>query len=607
MTYFIFSVILVLAYITFNFFAEKPEKKSSWAWIIGLALVIGGAFHIANYFIMPTFAYDCWPVYIEMIIFTAFSILFTSMRVSDGDTGLELDNDAIRHTFFGGWIGVALLGLASLYTWDNLHTQFQRNLLEVKDTVDVRTSNGNSAFSPIPVEKMKLKPVEVAKRNVLNMMGDLKNTFELSAFTLQSATIHCDVETYDGKKYRLDYDNQLVYVSILEFKNFWTWKTQKYSPAYVLVDAATGEAYIITKVNGEDIQIRYTHEAAPFSTVGANFSYNLERHLRSNGFASTILDDFNVEIDENGRPFAPVTTLKKVVGMSTPQVTGVAVVDIQTGDIKWYKPQDAPSFVNRIYPEWLVFERIKNWGEYPNGYFHWTNNDGLLQPCEGMDIVQTKTGCCYYVGIQAKTGTFDTEGYMLVDIRTGAATYYKRDGISEAEAINTITNSNYKRGKTEIVMAQQLNDSILHLTEPIFYNIDGRNTFFAMFVANADLTVKYYAFCSADSKGVVGIGENLMQAKAAYNDAYNRHLANKASSKLQTTDKMLVVTLEAEVLEKVAENDAYYLRLKGQEDKIFYTYSNLLPEIRWSSKKVKITYMKTDDKEIAITSYKALD
>lgn len=235
------------------------------------------------------------------------------------------------------------------------------------------------------------------------------------------------------------------------------------------------KAWIISKVNGEEMRIAYTPEA--------NFGYNLERHLRMNGFASTILDDFNIEIDENGRPYAPVTTLEKVVGMSTPQVTGVAVVDVQTGDIKWYKPEKAPAFVNRIYPEWLVYERITNWGEYPNGYFHWMNNDGLLQPCEGMDIVQTKNGCSYYVGIQAKTGNFDTEGYMLIDIRTGVATYYKR-----AE-----------------------------------------------------------------------------------------------------------VTLEAVVLEKV------------QEGKTFYAYSSITPDVRWSAKKIKISYNKTDANTIAISSYKALN
>jgi hypothetical protein len=595
MMYFVFSIVLVLAYIMLNFFAERPEKKSSWIGIIIGGMVIGGAFHIVNYFIQPTFNYNCWPVYLELLLFTAISIVFTSIRTTDADEMLDFENKAINIVSFGAFCGIVLLLGAAVYTWDNFHTQFQRNLLVVKDTVDVKKDASGAAqvFSPIPVEKMSINPSEVVNRAFLNQLGDLKNTFEISPLTKQSVTIHCDAETIDGKKIRLDYDNQLMYVGILEFKDFWTWKSQKTSPAYLLADAADKDkVWIISKVNGEELKIAYTPEA--------NFSYNLERHLRSNGFATTILDDFNIEIDENGRPYAPVTTLEKVVGMSTPQVTGVAVVDVQTGDIKWYKPEDAPSFVNRIYPEWLVYDRITNWGEYPNGYFHWTNNDGLLQPCEGMDIVQTKNGCSYYVGIQAKTGTFDTEGYMLVDIRTGVATYYRRDGISEAEAVRVLKTNTYKN------ISIQVNDSILYLTEPIYYNIEGLNTFFATFVANADLTVKYYAFCSADSKDVVGVGETLEEAKAAYVDSYHKHMAVK-SAKFQTTDKRAEVVLEAVVLEKVQEGNAYYFRLEGQEGKTFYAYSSITPEVRWSAKKIKITYNKTDAKLIAISSYQALD
>lgn len=606
MLYFVFSLVLVLAYVVFNYLAEKPTKKSSWAWIIGVGLVIGGAFHVINYFTMPTLAYDCWPLYFEMLAFAIVTIVFTSLRTCED--ALDLDNKAVRYTFLGVIGYVILMVVVDFHSWDFLHTQAQREQLVVKDTITVaKDVNGaTAAFSPIPVDKMKLQTKEVVKRKALNQMGDLKTTFELSSFTLQSATVHCDIETFDGKKYRLDYDNQLIYVAILEFKNFWTWQAQKYAPAYVLADAATGDVYIVTKVNGNDIQIRYTHEADPFSAVGANFSYNLERHLRNNGYADVILDDFNVEIDENGRPFAPVTTMKKAIDMFTYDVTGVAVVDIQNGNIQWYKPEDAPSFVNRIYPEWLVYERIENWGKYPNGYFHWNNNSGLLQPCEGMDIVQTKNGCCYYVGIQATSGKFDTEGYMLVNIRTGEATYYKREGIPEVEAINALKSANYKKGKTEIVLSQQINDSILYLTEPIFYNIEGKNTFFSMFIAHADLTVRYYAFCSADSKEVIGIGETLEEAKAAYNDAHYKHQAVSAT-KLQTTDKRSEVTLEAVVLEKVQEGGAYYFRLEGQEGKTFYTYASIIPDVRWAAKKVKITYNKTEDKLIAISSYKSLD
>ena len=588
MAYFIFSVLLVVVFITFNYFVEKPSTKSEWALVIVLALVIGGVFHALNYFATPTFALNCCDIYVEMVLFAIAAIFIAYARTEE-----LLDNPVIAGAFWGTITAVVLLLGAWLYTWDFFHTSKQQKLLNVENVVDIRTTDtvGTRVFSPIPVEKMCLNPAEVIKRKYLNQAGDLKNTYELGSLTKQSVTVHCNIETMDGKKIRLDYDNQLMYVGILEHEGFLTWAKHPWSPAYVLADAASGETYIVHKVNGEELKIKYT--------PGARLNCDLERHLRFNGYIDTILDDFNVEIDENGRPFAPVTTMKHIVGLSTRQVTGVAVVDIQTGDIKWYTPQNAPAFVNRIYPEDVVYERIKNWGEYPNGYFHWTNNAGLLQPCDGMDIVQTSNGCCYYVGIQAKTGTFDTEGYMLIDIRTGIATYYKRDGISETEAIRVLTTNTYKN------ISLQVNDSILYLTEPIYYNIEGMNTFFATFVANADKTIKYYAFCSADSKEVVGVGENLEEAKAAYIASYHKHIATSAS-KFQTADKRKEVSVTGNVLEKVQEGNAYYFRLEGQEDKTFYAYSSILPEVRWSASKIEITYNMTDSKTIAISSYKVV-
>lgn len=606
MMYFVFSLLVTAVYVVFNFFCKKPQNIKGWLPILFPAFGLGGAFHVINYFWLPTFSYDTLPVYLELMVFIGLTLWFTSYRTPK--KGYYVFDDAMnvkvwKYTFYGAWWVLISLFVAGAYTWDFFHTSYQQQLLNVVDTVDVKkdTKGALSVFSPIPVEKMKLLSKEVAMRKILNNMGDLKNTYEVSELTLQSATVHCTVETVDGNEVNLNYDNQLIYVGILEHKFFWTWNAQKWSPAYVLVDATTGDTYIIKKVNGEKMEIRYTQGKA-FSTTGANLSYNLERHLRSNGYGSVILDDFNIEIDENGRPFAPVTTMEHKVGLSTPDVTGVAVVDVQNGDIKWYKPEDAPAFVNRIYPEWLVYKRIENWGEYPNGYFHWSDNKGLLQPCKGMDIVQTKNGCCYYVGIQAKTGNFDTEGYMLIDIRTGKATYYKRDGISEEEAIRVLRTVVYKGKDGDRDLSLSLTNDVLYLTEPIFYNIEGKNTYFATFVAKSDLTVKYYAFCSAESKDVVGVGESLEEAKASYNDAYNKHLAVKAS-KLQTIDKQSVVTLEAEVLERAQEGNAYYFRLSGQNGKTFYAYSSIIPDVRWNAKKIKITFNKTDDKMIAISTY----
>ena len=119
----------------FNYIVEKPESKSSWAWVIGIGMFIGGTFHVVNYFAMPPSAWDCWHVYGELVAFAAVTITFTSLRVSE--SALDLDNKVIKYAFWSTLGGIVLLGGAALYTWDFFRPQFQRNLFAVKDTVDV--------------------------------------------------------------------------------------------------------------------------------------------------------------------------------------------------------------------------------------------------------------------------------------------------------------------------------------------------------------------------------------------------------------------------------------------------------------------------------------
>ena len=595
MTYFIFSLVLVAVYCVFNYFAAKPNPEKGWkGWltIVVPALVLGGAYHGVNYFCLPTMSYDTLTIYLELIAFAGLTLWFTSFRTDKHELCYQFE-DAMRvKTWKYGLLtvlgGITLLVVSGIYTWDFFHTSYQQQLLKVEVAKDAEVKK---MVSPIPVEKMCTVSPKVAERVILTKMGDLKNTYELGKMTKQSFTGKFEATTSEGQKVLIDYTDQLVYVAPLEHKGFWTWAKQKYTPAYVLVDASDEDkAYVITEVNGEPIKLAYT--------TGANFEYNLERHLRSNGYVSTLLDDFNMEIDENGRPFSPVTTLENSVGISTPVVTGVAVVDMQTGDIKWYTPESAPKFVNCIQPESLIYDRLYTWGDYKNGYFHWSDKNGLLQACEGMDIVQTPNGCFYYVGVQAQTDAVGTQGYLLIDVRTGEAKYFKRNGISEQEAIKVL------EANTDLNV--EMNQGVLSLTEPIFYNIEGLKTYFSTYVSTKDLTVKYYGFCSTDNKAVWGYGTTLEEAKASYMASYYKENASK-SAKFQTADKQSIITLEAVVLEKVQEGNAYYFRLSGQDGKTFYAYSSITPEVRWEAKKIKITYNKTDAKMIAISSYEALN
>ncbi len=581
-TYFIFSLGLVALFLAFAYYVLEAQKDLPAKQMLFYGACIGIGSFVANYFAMPPFALNDATVYLELILFADLTLILVLFYCDSSS-----NNKVWKWGGLATIVGILLLIGAGIYTWDFFHTKYQQNLLKVEVVSD---SEEEKIVSPIPVEKMCTVSPQVAERVILTKMGDLKNTYELGQMTKQSYSGDFVATTNDGKQVRIQYDNQLVYVAPLEHRAFLTWCRQPYAPAYVLVDASDEDkAYVITAVNGDPVKLVYTN--------GANFGRNLKRHLRANGYVSTLLDDFNMELDENGHPFAPVTTLKNTVGLSTPVVTGVAVVDMQTGDINRYTPEEAPSFVNCIQPEKLIYDRLYTWGDYKNGYFHWSDKTGLLRACKGMDIVQTQDGCYYYVGIQAQSDSIGTQGYMLIDIRTGAAKYFKRSGISEQEAVRVL------EANTDLNL--EMNQGVLSLTEPIFYNIEGLKTYFSTYVSSRDFTVKYYGFCSADDKSVWGYGTTLEEAKASYLASYYKENASK-SVKFMTSDEQSIITVEAEVLEKVQEGNAYYFRLNGQEGKTFYGYSSILPEIRWSAKKIKVSFNKTDSNIIAISSYEAI-
>ena len=146
----------------------------------------------------------------------------------------------------------------------------------------------------------------------------------------------------------------------------------------------------------------------------------------------------------------------------------------------------------------------------------------------------------------------------------------------------------------------------IELSSENLFTVLGLKTYFATYVSTKDFTVKYFGFCSADDKDVWGYGTTLEEAKASYLASFYKEQAQKTAT-FTTAETQSVVTLSANVLEKVQEGNAYYFRLEGQEGKTFYAYSSITPEVRWSAKKIKITYNKTDAKLIAISSYLALD
>lgn len=208
MTYFIFSVVLVVLYVVFNCVIKKPETTGSMIGIIIAGLVIGGFFHGINYLILPTFAVDNWPIYVEAGLF-AFACAFgASLRSSEGETPLDLDNSIIGLTFFGTLIGAVVLGLGLLiYQWDFWHTSSKQEML---DPTEVTIETTDSIVAATDVKNLCTVSEEVARKAIMVQMGDLKNTYEIGSLTKQSCTCDFEATLSNGKKVRIKYDEHII-------------------------------------------------------------------------------------------------------------------------------------------------------------------------------------------------------------------------------------------------------------------------------------------------------------------------------------------------------------------------------------------------------------
>ena len=577
MIYLLVTLLATVGFAGIVKFACKGELVDIAIGIISV-LVLAGSF-ISLYFIMPVLAYNKPSIYVMVGLIWIMGLIFAA----------AFDGDDIKITslFIGLIIYVIIGGVSVIYTWNLFHAHGKQKMLQPTEIVIEAT---DSIVAATDINNLCTISPEVAEKAILVKMGDLKNTYEVGNLTKQSASCDFEATLADGKKMHIKYNNLIIYVGVLEHRSFWTWRKTKFSPAYVIADASDADkVYVITEDNSEPLKIRYTQ--------GASFNYNFERHMRQNGYLSKILADFDVEIDYNGRPCAPVTTMKNTIGCSTPVVTGVAVVDLQTGEINQYTPENAPEFVNMIQPADVIYDRINWWGDYVYGYFHWSEKSGLTQACEGMDVVQTPNGCFYYVGIRAQTDSVGTQGYMLIDTRTGKATYYKRTGISEAEAIRVL------KANTDLNL--EMNSGVLKLTEPIFYNIEGLPTYFATYVSTNDYMVKYYGMCSTSDKSVWGYGKTLEEARKNYLNSYYKNESDKV---VKFSDKHEIEYVEVKVLEKSNINEVFYFRFEGYEDKVFVgTLSEQMSDMLWSSQKVRISFNdNTNSKFVTLNSYEII-
>lgn len=204
-------------------------------------------------------------------------------------------------------------------------------------------------------------PEQVARRsasNALNQGGNnLSTNYELLAPQLQSLKLE---GATTGHAY------WVVGMAPAE------WKTSNrldeqggvYVPGYVLVDAedANVTPKIVTKTSdGKDMNIKFT--------IGGSFGHLLDRHVWDNGYNGAVIDDWTLEVDDSFRPYWTATINKLTLNFQHSVPERVITVDAQTGEIKEYKFDEVPGWLDRIYSADTAKQILNWWGDFKQNDF----------------------------------------------------------------------------------------------------------------------------------------------------------------------------------------------------------------------------------------------
>jgi len=214
--------------------------------------------------------------------------------------------------------------------------------------------------------------------------------------------------------------DEFVYIAPVEFSGFFKWMNGDTTPGYFTMsatDSADNPKFI-------DAEMTYTPSAF--------FNKNVERYLRLEMPQTIFRGDMQLEIDDEGKPHYLRSFGQFISARNGFEVTGVAVVNPQSGDIKTYGLEEVPDFIDGAISADVVSLQNSYFGNYIHGFWNskFGKKDVRLPSDEGTEAnvspIFNEDGKMFYFTdfSSPKEGVDSMLGYSLTNARTGVATYY---------------------------------------------------------------------------------------------------------------------------------------------------------------------------------------
>ncbi|MGF2614806.1 sulfite exporter TauE/SafE family protein [Rossellomorea vietnamensis] len=247
-------------------------------------------------------------------------------------------------------------------------------------------------------------PPKFARNKMKKAFGQVPNTsyYELGNLQIQKV------------------NGEYVYIAPVEFSGFFKWFKGDETPGYFTISATDSSA------NPKFVKEKMVY------TRSSYFHKNIERHIRMNYPKQIFNGDVQLEVDENGKPYYVRTYGKFISARNGFEADGIVIVDPQNGNVKSYKLDDAPEFIDGAVSPEAVSLQNSYYGNYVKGFWNslFGKSDVKLPSDEGTEAnvspIFDENGEMFYFTdfTSPKEGVDSMLGYSLTNSRTGEATFY---------------------------------------------------------------------------------------------------------------------------------------------------------------------------------------
>lgn len=446
------------------------------------------------YFMLPPINLSSplfWKFILLIGLFYMFIYLF-SIKSPKLIINNELIKKSKRGLFTFGFIAILIVVLLLI----NFINSPLINSKSYYERIKVNDSDFSEDVNEVDFSKLALLDKNSSTKlgdRVMGQMTDLVSQFVVSDLYTQ-----------------VSYNDSIVRVTPLEYASVIKYFTNRNEgvKGYITVDSVNGEA----KLNRLDDGMKYMNSSLFFK--------NLDRKLRIS-YPTTIFGETFFEIDDSGKPYWIVQTIKyHGIGLKK-EVSGVIILDPVTGESKKYSSSEVPKWVDHVYSASLIMEQLNDWGLYKNGFF----NSIFSQ----KDVVMTTSGYNYliieddvylYTGITSVASDESNIGFILTNLRTKETKFYNEAGAEEYSAMAS--------AKGQV---QQMNYTS---TFPLLINLQGKPTYLMSLKDQAGL-VKMYAFVdyfnyqkvvvTDSSEGIIKAAQNYLGGSIDVGDTITKDIS----------------------------------------------------------------------------------